>query len=170
MTEQMNLNKTRGFERVSILRWYADNPRENEMEVDEVKLPVRATSGSAGYDIFSTQDCVLEPSEEINMPLGWKVYMLQDEVFKVHPRSGMGFKYYVRLANTTGIIDSDYYENENNEGHCWIKLRNEGSEKLVISKGDGIAQGIFSKILLADGDSFEGGKTRKGGFGSTDKS
>ena len=164
------LDRKRGFERVSILRWYADKLPESETEVEDIKIPVRETGGAVGYDIFSTQDITLEPSEEIKMPLGWKVYMMEDEVFKVHPRSGMGFKYYIRLANTTGIIDPDYYENEKNEGHCWIKLRNEGSEKIIIKKDDGIAQGIFSKVLLADGDSFGEGKKRRGGFGHTDNS
>jgi dUTP pyrophosphatase len=82
------------------------------------------------------------------------------------PRSGLGFKYYFRLANLVGIIDFDYADNPNNEGHCWIKLRSESSSYLSIDKGEAIAQGIFQKFLLVDGDCFEGAE-RNGGLGST---
>lgn len=165
-------NKTRGFEKVSWKQWEKDY-RPNDMESDvewNVNLPVRATALSAGYDIFSTVDVYLNPNGEVTMPLGWKVYMLPHEALFIMPRSGMGFKHYVRLANTVGLIDSDYYNNEKNEGHCWIKLRNEGYDTLAIKKGDAIAQCVFVPFLLADGDGFNNGNIRKGGFGHTDNS
>lgn len=164
------MTKTRGFEKVSFERWDADNvitPLSKETW-DEIKLPKRATSFSAGYDIYTPVDFTLKPTWEIKIPLGWKVYMLPNEYFTIIPRSGLGFKYYLRLANTTGLIDSDYYNNSGNEGHCWIKLRNEGSSDLSVKAGEAIAQGIFQSYLLADGDSLNG-ETRQGGFGSTSK-
>ena len=162
----------RGFEKISINQWAKDAPHlydQDDFQWD-VKLPFRATKSCAGYDIFASHDCVLTPNQDIRMPLGWKVYMMENEVFQIYPRSSLGFKYYVRLANTVGIIDSDYYDNVDNEGHCWIKLRNEGSKTLSIAKGDAIAQGIFTNFLLADGDDFRFGQVRSGGIGSTNSS
>ena len=164
------MNKIRGFERVSFQQWDKDNEivPESKDVWESIKLPKRATSRSAGYDIYSPVDFVLQPSWEIKIPLGWKVYMQADELFTIIPRSGLGFKYYLRLANTTGLIDSDYFNNPGNEGHSWIKLRNEGSVDVSIKAGEGIAQGIFQKYLLADEDDFVG-EGRVGGFGSTSK-
>lgn len=161
--------QTRGFDKIATKEWGLNYRDENILYAD-IKLPTRATRHSAGYDIFSTQRCVLIPGKEVLMPLGFKVFMAHDEFFMIVPRSGLGFKYYTRLANTVGIIDADYYNNEKNEGHCWIKLRNE-SEKdtVIIEQHQAIAQGIFMKYLLAVGDSFTEGESRQGGLGSTDK-
>lgn len=163
-------DKQRGFEKVSFQQWDKDNEivPESQEVWESIKLPKRATSHSAGYDIFSPVDFILNPNDEIKIPLGWKVYMQGDEFFTIISRSGLGFKYYLRLANGTGLIDFDYFNNSGNEGHCWIKLRNEGSQTLIVHSGDAIAQGIFQRYLLADGDDFSG-ETRSGGFGSTDK-
>ena len=98
---------------------------------------------------------------------GLKTYMQPGEVLMAFPRSGLGFKYYCRLANTVGVIDGDYYNNSNNEGHMFVKLRNEGTKEMVIKQGDGMCQMIFMPFLLVDGDSFDNGEERKGGFGST---
>ena len=167
MTVSINVN--RGFERVSEFQWEIDNPKDNDFKIEDVKLPARATRTSAGYDIFATQPIWLFPQDEIQMPLGFKVYMREGEVFQIYPRSKQGFNFYLRLANSVGIIDSDYYDNSKNEGHCWIKLRNEGDEAFSAEVGEAIGQGIFQKFLLADGDTFLGGKLREGGLGSTDK-
>ena len=86
----------------------------------------------------------------------------------IFPRSGLGFKYFARLANTVGIVDRDYYNSLETEGHIYIKIRNEGSAPLSVQKGKSFAQGIFMNFLLADGDEFLGAE-RTGGFGSTDK-
>lgn len=161
----------RGFEKVSFEQWDKDNLTipESKLAWDEIVLPSRATQNAAGYDIFTTVDFVLNPNQEILIPLGIKIYMLSDEFFMIAPRSGSGFKYYVRLANTLGIIDSDYCDNPKNEGHCWAKLRNEGSLKMNVKCGEAIAQGIFQKFLLADGDKLGNGERRNGGLGSTSK-
>lgn len=167
---------SRNFEHISDAQAYIDN-------VERVSLPERATTGSAGYDILSTEDFTLMPGEDILIPTGLKAYMQPDEFLMVLPRSGHGFKFYVRLANTAGIIDSDYYGNSKNEGHIWIKIRNESSENLikrvinkilnrdkktlVVKRGEAVCQGIFQKFLLTENDNSHA--TREGGFGSTGK-
>lgn len=132
----------------------------------EIKLPKRSTKESAGYDFFVPYDIALEPNEEIKIPTGLKVHMQKGEVLFIFPRSGLGFKYYTRLANTIGVIDSDYI-NSDNEGHIWVKIRNEGDKCLSIKQGEAFCQGIFMPFLLVDGDNFEDGNNRNGGFGST---
>lgn len=166
------MNKIRGFEKVSVMRWMTDVNNEtsyyNENDFDNIRMPKRATSHSAGYDIFSPIDFNLEPGSTIKIATGLKAYMQPDEFLMIFPRSGLGFKYYTRLANTVGIGDSDYYNNSGNEGHYFVKIRNEGEIPLTIKSGDAIAQAIFQKYLLTDEDNFEG-KERIGGIGSTSK-
>lgn len=165
------MNKMRGFELISLEQWIKDFETDiigkAKSIYTELIEPKRATKHSAGYDIFSPKEFILEPNEEIKLPTGFKVYMLPDEFLSIHTRSGLGFKYYARLANVTGIIDADYCNNPDNEGHFWVKIRNEGNKPMHIKKGEAIAQGIFQKYLLADDDSFENGDDRIGGFGST---
>lgn len=165
------MEKVRGFEKVSFEQWDKDNVVvvESKEVWDSIALPKRATTHAAGYDIFTVVDFILKPNWEILLPLGIKVYMQADEFFMVAPRSGMGFKYYARLANTLGIIDSDFYNNQKTEGHCWIKLRNEGDKDMQVKAGEAIAQGIFQKYLLADGDGYSNGEVRNGGLGSTNQ-
>jgi dUTP pyrophosphatase len=162
--------KTRGFERVSKEQWHKDSGyilHDNCTLFEElIKLPQRATSYSAGYDIFSPYSFTLNPKESMKIPLGIKAYMLEDEFLMIVPRSGMAFKYFVRLANTVGIVDSDYYNNEGNEGHMFVKIRNEGDALLSVKDGEAIAQAIFQKYLLTDNDNSDI-QTRIGGFGST---
>lgn len=131
-------------------------------------LPKRATAFSAGYDCFSPVSFCLDPGEAIKVPTLLKAYMPPDVVLMAYPRSGQGFKFFSRLANTVGIIDSDYVDNETNEGHIVIKIRNEGDLPLKIHAGDAFCQFIFQHYLLTDDDDFSGEK-RNGGFGSTSK-
>ena len=159
--------KIRGFEFITENQFNEDFKGVN-IKYDELKLPKRGTKKSACYDCFSPKDFTLNPNEEIKLPTGIKAYMLDDEVLKAFPRSGHGFKFYIRLANTVGIIDADYIESDN-EGHIWVKLRNEGDKVATIKKGDGMCQLMFQKYLLADGDNFQDGEQRNGGFGSTTK-
>jgi dUTP pyrophosphatase len=158
--------RLRGFEFVSMEQGLKDFDEASILDC-ELKLPKRGTSKSAGYDIFAPYDITLQPNEEIKVPTGLKAYMQDGEVLMAFPRSGLGFKYYCRLANTIGVIDSDYYNNPNNEGHMFVKLRNEGTKEMIIKQGDGMCQMIFMPFLLVDGDSFNEGETRQGGFGST---
>lgn len=133
---------------------------------DEIKLPRRATRGSAGYDIFSPISFSLAPSETIKFPTGIRVKMEESWVLQCFPRSGLGFKYRLQLNNTVGIIDSDYYYSDN-EGHIFIKLTNDSNEGKTVSveKNTGVVQGIFMKYgITVDDDASE---IRNGGFGST---
>lgn len=163
--ESKDMDKARGFEVIGKEQYRKDFDINEEVVI---KLPRRATKGSAGYDCFAPIDIALEPGKDIKVPTGIRAYMKQGEVLMAFPRSGLGFKYYCRLANTVGIIDSDYYYSDN-EGHIFIKLRNEGDKPLIIRQGEAMCQFIFVPFLLADGDSFENGEKRNGGFGSTTK-
>lgn len=158
--------RRRGFELVSKEQY---NGTDAELPYEELILPKRSTSMAAGYDIISTKSFTLQPGQSIIIPTGFKAYMQPGEMLALFPRSGVGFKYEIQLANTVGIGDGDYYNCESNEGHYMLKLVNRGSKFWTVKSGERIAQGIFMPILLADGDNFESGLERKGGFGSTDK-
>ena len=111
----------------------------NEEEIyDNITLPKRATKGSAGYDFFAPFDITLNPGETVKIPTGIRVYMEENYVLKLYPRSGLGFKYRLQLNNTVGIIDSDYYYSDN-EGHIFAKITNDSNEGkvLTIKKGTG---------------------------------
>lgn len=154
----------RQFKKISFNQFKKDVSDDKKL-YDSYKLPKRTTTNAAGYDFESLVDFDLNPGDNIKIPLGIKVYMEPDEVFFLLVRSSMGFKYNVRMCNQVGVIDADFVDNEENEGHMWIKLYNEGEKVYSIKKGDKIAQGIFIKYLKTDDDL--SGKTRKGGLGST---
>jgi len=131
-----------------------------------IRLPVRATSGSAGYDFFSPVAFSLSPGEMIKIPTGISVEMEENWVLQCYPRSGLGFKYRLQLNNTVGIIDSDYFYSDN-EGHIFAKITNDSREgkTLEISAGSGFMQGIFVEYGITVDD--EVSSVRNGGFGST---
>ncbi len=135
---------------------------------DEIKLPVRATAGSAGYDFFSPRTFSLAPGETIKIPTGIRVQMEAGWVLQCYPRSGLGFKYRLQLNNTVGIIDSDYYFSDN-EGHIFAKLTNDGKEHKTVEvvQGQGFMQGIFVPFGITVDD--DATAIRNGGFGSTTK-
>lgn len=130
---------------------------------EDIKLPRRATSGSAGYDFFAPYDFTLDLGEEIVIDTGIRAKIDDGWVLVILPRSGSGFKFGVRLANTAGVIDSDYF-NADNEGHIKIKLV-AGSKPYSVKKGDAFAQGIFLPYGITEDD--ETREERHGGFGST---
>ena len=135
---------------------------------DSIKLPKRATKGSAGYDFFAPVGIVLGPGETMKVPTGIRCEMEYDWVLKLYPRSGLGFKYRLQLNNTVGIIDADYFYSDN-EGHIFAKITNDSNEgkTVEISAGTGFMQGIFLEYgITVDDDATE---TRNGGFGSTTK-
>ena len=159
------------FEKVSKNQFndaWVDTFKCEENVYDEIKLPKRATQGSAGYDFFSTLDFSLAPGESIKIPTGIRAYIEDGWVLKIYPRSGLGFKFRLQLNNTVGIIDSDYY-NSDNEGHIFIKITNDSKEEktVTIKKGEAFAQGIFLEYGVTYDDDVEG--IRNGGFGSTSK-
>lgn len=157
--------KIRGLELISEKQFNKDF-KDYDIDYNSLELPIRGTNKSAGYDFIAPFDFILEPNEIIKIPTGVKVYMLDDECFALLDRSGVGFKYNVRLCNQIGIIDADYYNNENNEGHMYFALQNEGSKPWVVKRGEAYGQGIFLKYLLADNDKVKY-EERKGGLGST---
>jgi len=133
---------------------------------DSIKLPKRATKGSAGYDFFAPFDFRLAPGETIRIPTGIRAQMEEDWVLKLYPRSGLGFKYRLQMNNTVGIIDSDYFYSDN-EGHIFVKITNDSNEgkTVEVAAGMGFAQGIFLEYGITVDDDAEG--VRNGGFGST---
>lgn len=153
----------RKFQIISQKQWNKDFKADTKTKVI---LPKRATKLSAGYDCYAPIDIRLEPGQDAKVPTGIKAYMQPGEVLMAFPRSGLGFKYYCRLANTIGVIDADYVQSDN-DGHIFVKLCNEGSEPMLIRQGEAMCQFIFMPFLLVDGDNFESGEIRNGGFGST---
>ena len=135
---------------------------------DAVRLPGRATRGSAGYDFYAPDTFVIEPGRTIKIPTGIRVEMEENWVLKCYPRSGLGFKYRLQLNNTVGIIDSDYFYSDN-EGHIFVKLTNDTNEgkTVEIPRGSGFMQGIFVEYGITVDDDAAG--IRNGGFGSTTK-
>lgn len=149
------MNRNRGFE---FIREYMDCG---------LKLPVRSTQDSAGYDIAAAKNVCLQPGEMVVIPTGVKAFMLNDEYLAIHIRSSLAIKHGLYLANSQGIIDSDYYDNPENEGHILIAIGNRGTQEFFIDTGMRIAQGIFGKYLLADQDGPVEKYDRTGGIGST---
>lgn len=150
--------RKRGFE---IVKGYEDKG---------ITLPVRKTKHSAGYDIAAAEDVVI-PSYKLGIkptliPTGLKAYCMEDEYFMLVNRSS-GPKKGLLMANSIGIVDSDYYGNVDNDGHFYFQYWNVSDHDLEIKKGDIIGQVIFQKFLITDDDKAEG--IRTGGFGSTDK-
>lgn len=135
---------------------------------DSIKLPKRATRGSAGYDFFAPFDFKLAPGETIRIPTGIRAEMEEDWVLKLYPRSGLGFKYRLQMNNTVGIIDSDYFYSDN-EGHIFVKITNDSNEgkTVEVAAGTGFVQGIFLEYGITVDDDADG--VRNGGFGSTTK-
>ena len=135
---------------------------------NELKLPKRATKGSAGYDFYTPIDVYLKPGETLKIPTGIRCEMNERWVLMIYPRSGLGFKYRLQLNNTVGIIDSDYY-NSDNEGHMFVKLTNDSNEdkSLSLKVGQGMVQGIFFEFGIVEDDDVT--EERNGGFGSTTK-
>lgn len=148
-------------------------------ENSDIALPVRSTEKSAGYDLAAAEDIVVpsifKKNEEGELPkmkgtlipTGVKAYCEDNEYVALHARSSLFNKKGLILANATGIIDSDYADNPDNEGHIFFNVINLNSEDVVISKGEKIGQAIFNAFQLTDDDAAKG--SRLGGWGSTDK-
>ncbi len=167
------MKKIAQFQKVSFEQFreaYSDTYGKDEDEIrkmyDSVKLPQRATVGSAGYDFYTPVDINLAPGQTAKIPTGIRAKMDEDYVLMIFPRSGLGFKYRLQLNNTVGIIDSDYY-NSDNEGHIFIKITNDSNEgkTLELAAQSGFAQGIFIPYGITVDD--DASAQRNGGFGST---
>ena len=156
----------RKFEKISFEQFKKDISDNKEL-YETYSLPKRGTKSSAGYDFFALFDYTLKPGEIMKIPTGIKSQFNDDEVLFLIDRSSMGFKWNVRMCNQVGVIDADYYNNSDNEGHIWIKIQNEGDKDYSVKKGEAMIQGIFMKYLMVDDD--EVSTTRMGGIGSTSK-
>ncbi len=130
----------------------------------EIKLPTRATEHSAGYDFYSPVSVTIQPNEMVMIWTDVKAHMYYDNALLIIPRSSMG-KQPIMIANTVGLIDSDYYDNESTDGNIGFRLLNLGNTPYEIKVGDRIGQGIFIKYGTVKDDNTTA--TRSGGFGST---
>lgn len=141
----------RDFEKISFDQFSKD-VKNDEKLYNEIKIPKRDSNATAGYDICLLNDIELNPGEIIKIPTGLKSFFESDEVLLLVVRSSMGFKYNIRLCNQVGVIDADYYNNKDNEGHIWLRIQNEGDKSVELHKGDAIVQGIFMKYLTTNSD------------------
>ena len=149
----------RGFKEV-----HKDHKKRSQYTI----LPVRGDKRSAGYDFYSKETKTIDPGKQHLFWTDVKAFMQDDEVLNVHVRSSIGVKKGLVLANITGIIDSSYFENLGNDGNIGICLKNTTDVPVKILEDERIAQGIFSKYLVADEDSALNAE-RSGGFGSSGK-
>ncbi|MBR3150024.1 MAG: deoxyuridine 5'-triphosphate nucleotidohydrolase [Eubacterium sp.] len=167
------MNRIAEFEKVSFEQfkeaWLKSFPDTVDVKAvyDGIKLPKRATSGSAGYDFYAPENITIEQGKSLLVSTGIRARIDDGWVLSIFPRSGLGFKHRIQLDNTVGIIDSDYY-NSSNEGHIMIKLScdaHDDGHTVTVNCGDGFAQGIFMPFGITVSDSADG--VRDGGFGST---
>ena len=153
------MEKLRGFE---VAKGWEDK---------DINLPRRNTKFAAGYDFEAAEDCIIPSFKKGMNPTliktGIKAYMQDDEVLILANRSSNPGKKGLILANSIGVIDKDYYGNEDNDGHFYFAYFNCGDHDIEVKKGDVIGQVVFTKFLIVDNDNATG--TRKGGFGSTNK-
>ena len=154
----------RKFKKISKDNFFNSVPNGN---YEDIILPKRSTKNSAGYDFYSLYDITIKPNERVVIPTGIKVCMNENAFLGIYIRSSLGFKYNIRMCNQVGIIDADYINNKDNEGHIFVCLQNESDKEVVIKKGDRFAQGIFMSYLITDDDSAT--DTRNGGIGSTNE-
>lgn len=150
------MNKVRGFE-----------PVQNQYLKQDGNyiMPLRCTKNSGGYDFFSPINKTIPSGKTECIWINIKSYMLDDEILQIHVRGSIGIKKGLQLANLTGIVDSDFHNNPDNDGNIGIFLYNRNHYDVEIKAGDRIAQGIFVKYLIADNCNSENERT--GGFGST---
>ena len=134
------------------------------LAVSDIPLPVRATAGSAGYDFVCPAEVTLLPGESVVIPTGARAFMEPGWVLLIFPRSGLGFKHHLHLANTTGVIDSDYV-NASNSGHIMVKVVNGSDHAFTLGRGERFCQGVFVPYGLAEESALPG--ERSGGLGST---
>lgn len=167
------MQKVAKFHKVSFSQFQKDwenafgkTPSNLKKIYNNIKLPLRATQGSAGYDFFAPTSLIIPPKTQFLVPTGIRAEMQNGTFLAVFPRSGLGFKFRLQLNNTVGIIDADYF-NAENEGHIMLKLYNDTIEEktVEISAGSGFAQGIFLPFGITTDD--QAIEKRTGGFGST---
>ena len=161
-----------GFERISKDTWKDYNksrdtfyiPELTDENYNRIAKPMRSTTKSAGYDFRLPFTMEIKAGDRVVVPTGVKWNPNNhDEVLLLYPRSSLGFKYGFTLLNTVGVIDADYYNNPDNEGHILIAFKTE--KDMSLNLGEKFCQGIITKFIVTDDD--EAGGTRIGGIGST---
>lgn len=169
------MNKIAQFEKVSFEQfekdWLKNFPDTQDVKAiyDAIKLPKRATTGSAGYDFYAPAQITVQKGKSTLIPTGIRCSISDGWVLNIFPRSGLGFKHRIQLDNTVGVIDADYY-NSSNEGHIMVKLScdaHDDGHSVTVEAGDGFSQGIFLQFGITHDDDADG--IRDGGFGSTTK-
>jgi dUTP pyrophosphatase len=153
-TQEEPVKRARGFEYVSRMGTI-------------VRKPTRGSIHSAGYDFYAYDDYTIEPKQSVLIKTGVKAYMPPDEYLDLRVRSSLGIKRQLMLATGASVIDSDYYNNPDNEGEIMVVLYNYGDTTQTIEAGERIVQGIFTKYFLIDDD--DTADQRTGGTGSTNK-
>ena len=157
------------FLKISEKQYFTDD-MDKLINYADIKLPRRATTGSAGYDIYSPCDFTIAQGETFKFPTGIRIKLDPGYFLAIVPRSGIGFSSNIRLSNSYGVIDSDYFYSDN-EGHIWVKLFFPKCENVVeaitIKKGNAVCQGIILPYAITEDDDADG--IRNGGFGSTSK-
>lgn len=156
----------RKFEKITFEQFKTDII-DNKKAYNNYTIPKRATKNSAGYDFYLLNDVLLEPGERKIIPTGIKAKMENNEFLALLVRSSLGFKYNIRLCNQMGIIDKDYYNNAENEGHIFVSLQNESDKPVQLKQNSAFVQGIFLNYLLTNDDNVT--VLREGGIGSTSK-
>ena len=155
----------RKFEVISINQFNKDF-KDTDTKYDDIIIPKRSTKFSAGYDFYMPYDLTVKKNEVVLIPTGIKVMLNSDEFLGIYIRSSLGFKYNLRMCNQVGIVDSDYYNNPSNEGHIFVKLKNEGDNDIILKKYDRYVQGIIQKYYIVDNEK-EVEDIRVGGIGSS---
>lgn len=149
------------FEKVSLEEF----KKNYDEKLYDFNLPSRSTKFSAGYDFYAVDKCVIKAHSTVKIISGVKACMNSDEVLYLYIRSSMAIKNNINLKNSVGVIDSDYYNNVDNEGNICFVLENCGDEDFILEKGSRYAQGVFMKYLVTDNDVSV--NARNGGIGST---
>lgn len=169
---------------------------ERVSKYPDAVLPVRKTAKSAGYDFTVAEDIIIPsyqklldkfPKNQINLvslesmsiltknlkakptlvPTGIKCELNDNTYLELSVRSSCPLKYWLILANGIGIIDADYYNNPDNEGHIYFQMINLSPFDIQLHKGEVIGQGVIKPYLIIEDDNASG--DRLGGFGSTSK-
>ena len=155
----------RKFEIISINQFNKDF-KNIDTKYEDIIIPKRSTKFSAGYDFYMPYDLIVKKNEVVLIPTGIKAMLNSDEFLGIYIRSSLGFKYNLRMCNQVGIVDSDYYNNTSNEGHIFVKLKNEGDTDIILKKHDRYVQGIIQKYYIVDNEK-EIEDIRVGGIGSS---
>ena len=169
------MNKFEKISKEQFFRDFADDLRDEGLDTRDgmaiynmIKLPQRATTGSAAYDVFAPFDIIIPPKGTVKVPTGIRVILDDDKFLAIYPRSGLGFKYKMQLFNSVGVIDADYYYSDN-EGHIWCKFYNDSPDgkTIEIKQGTAMCQAIIQQFFKTVDDKTDG--IRNGGMGSTTK-